>query len=294
MFFVVFSLLLLSCLKDNLITYKAQLKLDTASIVAFLKEKNISATEVEPGVWYTIDTLATGIYPALTDSVRISFITNRILNPPDSHPDSENIDRDTTVTVLLSGIIRGMQLGLLHFPEGSSGRLFIASGLAFGEISHYNVPANSNLFYDNVKLVGVRGAHAHLTSDIFVIDRYLTNHSISPIKDPTGIRYTIDTAGPDTNPMPTPSDFIQVTYSGNILKSDTIGSLFHQENFPVKLLLADQVAAWKIILPKIHQGSIITIYVPSGYGYGSTASEEITDANANLIYRIQLDSVIHN
>src|SRR5260221_366683 len=128
-FFVLFfNLLLQSCLKDNPVTYQAQLKLDTLSIRAFLKDNNISATKIEPGVWYEVDTVGIGIYPVLSDSIKISYTTQLI-------PTLREVG-DTTSNALLSATISGMQLALPHFPARSFGKLYISSGLAFGASVH--------------------------------------------------------------------------------------------------------------------------------------------------------------
>jgi FKBP-type peptidyl-prolyl cis-trans isomerase len=234
-----------------------------------------------------VDSLGVGIYPALSDSVKISYSAWLI-------PSMEKVDTSQNLTVLLSTAISGIQLCLPSFPVGSHGRIYTPSGLAFGAISHstpagYTIPANSNLLY-KIKVISSVGTK--LTSDVAAIDSYLgliadslISKQITVIDDASGIRYSVNTPG--TGASPTLQDFVTVTYTGNLLGRD---SLFANVATPTKLALKDQIAAWKIILPKLSEGAVITLYVPSGYGFGSASTTQIP-AYSNLVYQLKLIKV---
>ena len=101
----------------------------------------------------------------------------------------------------------------------------------------------------------------------------------------------IDGAATTTPPKPIISDSIQVTYTGKILSADT--AHFTSVTDPVDIALKDQIAGWKIMLPQyVSKGTKITMYIPSGFGYGSSATTAIP-ANSNLIYQVKLINVIH-
>ena len=283
-FIIVFVAALFSCVKETSISPATQLKADTLTLGNYLRTNGITATKVLPGAWYTLDTVGLGIFPALSDSIKISYSAWLL-------PGMTKVDTAKNITFLLSSTIAGMQLTLPSFTVGSYGRLYVPSGLAFGAVAHstvadYTIPPNSNLLY-KIKLVKAFGPK--LANDSTQISNYLgsiadllLNQQISVIYDPTGIRYSIDTVG--TGPTPTLQDFVTVRYKGNLLGSD---ALFTNVTTPTKIALKDQIVAWKIILPKIKEGSSITLYVPSGYGFGSASTTSIP-AYSNLVYQIKL------
>jgi len=268
-----------SCLKDNPISSQTQLREDTIAISNFLLQQNIVATKLPNGVWYVIDTPAIGFYPVLTDSIQISYEARLI-------PSLDKIDAVSRRNVLLSSVISGWQLTLPRFTVGSSGRLFVPSGLAFGATSYVpkngvsNYPPNSNLLF-YIKILGVIGTR--LSSDVAAIDAYLGAAVV--LKDPSGIRYSYDSSGFGKKPVLT--DSIEVTYTGKILNADS--TFANKSNAVVSL--KDQVPAWKIILPKIKEGDSVTMYVPSGYGYGSAFVTPQIPANSNLQYNVTLIKV---
>lgn len=278
---------LASCIGNTTVSPLAQFKSDTTSIGSYLRQNNITATKLSNGVWYVVDSVGVGIYPALSDSVKISYSTSLI-------PALQKVDTAHNLTVLLSSTISGIQLCLPSFPVGSRGRIYTPSGLAFGAVTHnsstnYTIPANSNLLY-NIKVTSAAGTK--LASDVAAIDSYLgliadslISKQITVIDDASGIRYSINTLG--TGASPTLQDMVTVSYTGNLLGRD---SLFANVATPVKIALKDQIAAWKIILPKLNEGVVITLYVPSGYGYGNASTTQIP-AYSNLVYQLKLIKV---
>jgi len=278
----VFVLGLQSCIKQDTISPQAQFKSDTLSISSFLKSHGIVATKVNSGYWYVIDTLGNGLYPVLSDSVTISYTAKLI-------PSLQVVDYAAPApTVLLSGAISGLQQGLLLFPTTSVGRLYIPSGLAFGVTPHNQIPPNANLLYE-VKLISVKGTR--FTSDISTIDSYLQTNSIAAKQDTlSGIRYIINAIDSTrTNPpKPGPNDLITVTYTERLLNADT---LIASVSTPIKFALKDQTTSWRIMLPKyLAEGSTMTIYTPSGYGFGSSVQPNIP-ANSNLVFVVTLIKV---
>jgi FKBP-type peptidyl-prolyl cis-trans isomerase len=128
--------------------------------------------------------------------------------------------------------------------------------------------------------VGI-SASDQLAEDVAAIDSYLAANSIDAVKDSSGIRYVIHTDG--TGPLPIRANCIQVNYTGKLLSD---GSQFDSKsNFKYPLGL--MITGWQVVLPKIHQGSKVTLYIPSGYAYGSAKQDGIP-ANSNLIFDIEL------
>ncbi len=121
-----------------------------------------------------------------------------------------------------------------------------------------------------------------LQQDIDAIDAYLANNNITAIKDPTGMRYTIDVEG--TGAMPCLENNIRITYTGRVMGSS---NPFETQTTPVSFSLSGLILGWQIVMPKVKAGSTVTLYIPSGFAYGSSGNSVIPP-NANLIFQISL------
>lgn len=130
-----------------------------------------------------------------------------------------------------------------------------------------------------------------LTSDIEAIDTYLATNSVVGIEyapnQTNGVRYVITQLGTGDK-IQCLENIIKVKTTGWLLKT---GNEF-QEPLEFSSRLSGLILGWQLVLPLIPVGSKVTIYVPSGYGYGSTVSGGgKIPANANLIFDIELISV---
>jgi|GEM_PF-316192 len=293
--FVILCIFLpLSCIQQDTVSYQAQFKSDTTTIGTFVSNNKIQAIKMNSGFWYFIDTLRDGVYPVLSDEVTISYKVKWINSSTSKQVDLDTVGHSTLTTVLLSTAISGLQQGLTLFPAGSYGRLYLPSGLAFGVSAHYdkahdtthvNIPPNANLLYE-IKLISVKGTR--LSTDIATIDSYLQSHHITALHDDSGIRYTVDTTAQTSHQKPQSTDFIQAIYNESTLAPDSLIALVGTST---KIALKDQITAWRIMLPKyLTEGSTITMYVPSGYAYGSFGKYRVP-ANSNMVYVVNLIKV---
>lgn len=128
-----------------------------------------------------------------------------------------------------------------------------------------------------------------LASDIAAIDAYLTTNGITAQSEPNGVRYVISQQGDGTTPCL--ESYIVVKYKLSLLKSGTVvqdntstaGSTFK---------LNGLILGWQLVLPSIKAGSKVTLYIPSGYAYGTAGGASgAIPSNANLIFEIELVSV---
>lgn len=127
-----------------------------------------------------------------------------------------------------------------------------------------------------------------LAADIATIEGYLASKSISAQTEPNGVRYVISNLG--TGPTPCLESRIKVTYSGRLLFS---GIPFDSSSTGVTFRLSDLVMGWQLVLPSIPSGSKVTLYIPSGYGYGTNiAAGGKIPSNSNLVFDIELLEVI--
>jgi len=120
-----------------------------------------------------------------------------------------------------------------------------------------------------------------LERDIQAIDAFLESNNIIAQEDPSGLRYVIH--DPGTGTVPDLSSTVTVNFVGKFL---TDGSVFDEAQgitFPLNQL----ILGWQIGIPLIGEGGSITLYIPSGLGFGPQGTQG-SPPNANLIFDIDL------
>ncbi len=132
-----------------------------------------------------------------------------------------------------------------------------------------------------------------LAADLAIIDDTLANAGFTDRVQigPKGVRYIIDSLG--TGAKPTLQNIIQIKYTAKLLNT---GAEFDARDL-YQTYLYNFIIGFQTALPQISSGSIIRLYVPSGYAYGDTdvkndaSGEVIIPANSNLYFEIELLSV---
>lgn len=265
-----------SCLTQNTAVDQTgpQYIKDTAAIASYLKEHSIAATKLPQGVWFIIDSAATGIRPTFNDSVKLTY-TKRLLS------DNSLVDQSMVPKhFVLDSLMLGVQDALPQFAVGSKGRIFIPSFYTNG----YGIlNSTSNVVYE-FQLFEVNDHQLKL--DTAAIANYLSIHSIKAQKDVSGLRYTIDTL--KTGDKPSLKDEVQCSYTA---KNFSDGSVLDQGS-SVSFPLTSLILGWQIGLQKIPAGSTATFYVPSSLAYGPNGNGTTIKANQIMIFTIQLQKVI--
>jgi len=126
-----------------------------------------------------------------------------------------------------------------------------------------------------------------LAKDVTFIDQYLANLGVTAIKDGS-MRYVVTTPG--TGKAPCLESTITVTYSGRLMSN---GNVFDSSINPISFGLSQLILGWKLVLPSVTSGAVVTLYIPSGYAYGAVAkpagpSGVPIPANSNMIFDITL------
>ncbi len=128
-----------------------------------------------------------------------------------------------------------------------------------------------------------------LTNDVATIDAYLTNQNIVAEKMTNGMRYIVTSLG--TGEMPCLESRITFKYKGNLF-SNPSGTPFDQSTTGVTYTLSGLILGWQLVLPLMPAGSKLTLYIPSGYAYGSSVSANgKIPANSILIFEMELVAV---
>jgi FKBP-type peptidyl-prolyl cis-trans isomerase len=279
-----------SCLDNSpgeTLTFEEQWIKDTTTIGVYVRSNNIQTIDDPSGVRLQIQTLGTGFPPKLSSSVSFSY-TGMLLN-------GTQFDKGTT-SGSVKDFVAGMQIAFTMLPEGSQARIFIPSGYGYGNTQVSDIPANSNLMFD-VKLTSVVTTEIEkqqLGSDTTTIDNYLADKSIVAERDPSGLRYVITEQG--SGAVPDLYSKVKLNYTGKLLANDFIffsGTNGPSDNYYSRVV--NYIYAFQVILPNMNVGSKVTLYVPSGLGFGDqtvSAGSSSIPANSNLIYELELVEIV--
>ncbi len=131
-----------SCSKD-------QESIDAEIIQSYIVEHNLTAIEGQDGLYYTIDSIGTGISPTLNHNVTVHY--------KGFYTDGTQFDGTTTspATFPLANLIKGWKYGLPNYKEGGGGKLLIPSHLGYGSNPPAGVRANAVLIFD-IALISVQ------------------------------------------------------------------------------------------------------------------------------------------
>lgn len=123
-----------------------------------------------------------------------------------------------------------------------------------------------------------------LQKDRQLIDSYLTEKKITAEFDSRGYWYVTSQVGSSFKPAL--EDSVTITYTTVVMRGDTIN-----KNIRATFLLSKLIKALQYQLPNVGEGADLTLYVPSGLGYGAYPAGAIPK-NSILIVRIKLEKVI--
>lgn len=100
----------------------------------------------------------------------------------------------------------------------------------------------------------------------------------------TGLCYKINYPGWALSRQPNANSDIKVTYKGTLID----GSTFDSQSSGVWVTLSSTIAGWKEIMPKLHNGASVKLYVPSSLGYDTISTNATIPPHSVLIFDINL------
>lgn len=131
---------------------------------------------------------------------------------------------------------------------------------------------------------------AQLAIDNAIIDDYIIANDIEnklgPVQEINGIRYVITKEGSGLTPCL--ENNITITYTGRLMSNNTV---FDSNLSGVSFPLNNLILGWQLSLPSFTRGTSVTLFVPSGYGYGPTGFLPRIPSNANLKFDITLTNI---
>jgi len=123
-----------------------------------------------------------------------------------------------------------------------------------------------------------------LEKDLAAIDQYLADNGITALSDPNNfIRYVVHEEGGGSKP--TIENCVTTSYFGELFDGSSFDES-DQASFP----LDGVILGWQIGIPLLQKGDSATLYIPSGFAYGSQSLPGIP-VNSNLIFNIRLKDI---
>jgi FKBP-type peptidyl-prolyl cis-trans isomerase len=128
-----------------------------------------------------------------------------------------------------------------------------------------------------------------LQNDFEVIDQYIETMGLTDdvLNEPNGVRYKIHTMG--TGAKPRLISTVRIKYSGRLL--DTNVEIDANDDLEITLL--SLILGFQTTLPLFPEGTVATLYIPSGYAYGPTEFLDddgsiLIPLNSNMIFDVEL------
>jgi FKBP-type peptidyl-prolyl cis-trans isomerase FkpA len=118
--------------------------------------------------------------------------------------------------------------------------------------------------------------------DASVIEKYLSEKSITAQKDSSGISYVIHTTKGGAKPQV--ENCVEVSYKGSLLSDGTIFDQQPKQVFP----LSRVIPGWQLAIPKMGIGDSATFYIPSALAYGPEGAQGVIPPDAILIFDVKL------
>lgn len=181
--------------------------------------------------------------------------------------------------------VPGLRYAIFNLLEGTSATVYIPSEYAFGETGSGPVPGNTTVVYTFYfqEVVKTTAEVTQWKMDTAAIHAHLEANSIVAEELESGISYTIQQQG--TGDHPVLFDRITFDYKMMLLSGTQIdqGTLSNFSQYQL-------IDAVKIGLMQMKEGTKITLYIPSLYGYGETAKGTIP-ANSVLKFEMTLTRI---
>lgn len=110
----------------------------------------------------------------------------------------------------------------------------------------------------------------------------------------SGLQYKVLKKGEENSEKPTKDSSVKIIYSGKTLGSEK--EFDSSQGEAIELSLNHVIEGWREVVPLMHIGEEIEVYIPSRLGYGeegiSYSGQEIIPPSALLIFKIELKEIM--
>jgi len=176
---------------------------------------------------------------------------------------------------------------MLKMRRGGTARILLPSYLAFGRNGAGEIPSNENIDLTITTFPDTTQAQL----DDRLIQEFVTSKGLNMTKDPSGIWYSISTAG-DGETFVTTSSTATTAYTGRLID----GSVFQTNTTGIPVDFSTPpgdvpLRAWLRIIPgRLKKGGKIRMIIPSRLGYGKIGDSSIP-GNAILDFDVEVLSI---
>ena len=137
-------------------------------------------------------------------------------------------------------------------------------------------------------------AAAQRAADDAMLQDYFKAKHIRASSTPSGLYYTIKQEGTGTPARA--GQEVTMNYTGRLLNGKAFDSNIdpkfrHTQPFTFVLGKGDVISGWDIGVQLFNQGTIATLYIPSGLAYGSQGSRNVIPPNAILVFDVELTDI---
>ena len=110
----------------------------------------------------------------------------------------------------------------------------------------------------------------------------------------SGLQYKLLKKGDENSAQPKANSKVKIVYSGKVLDAEKEFDSSRGE--AIELSLDNVIEGWREVLPLMHIGDEIEVYIPSKMGYGeegiSYSGQDIIPPSALLIFQIELKEIV--
>ncbi|MDB5020823.1 MAG: hypothetical protein JWQ28_1950 [Pedobacter sp.] len=268
--------------------YESIQNIDDVKLKQYISSNHLTVTKDSTGFYYAVVTPGTGANFIDKDSVLYNVVVKSITNGT-VYYNTTTFSSNFGTLVGYSGTfvtqtIPAIRTAILAISPGGTAKVLLPSYLAFGKngLSNINVPSN-----EPVELTIVTyPERSQAALDNRLIQEFLTKNSLTATKDSSGVYYNILAPGTGTEVI-NKSSTIKAKYTGRLLNGTVFDS---STDGTFSQPLGGLIPGWQKVVPKIRKGGKLRMFIPSGLGYGSTASEKVP-SNSILDFDLEVDSV---
>jgi FKBP-type peptidyl-prolyl cis-trans isomerase FkpA len=268
--------------------YESIQNTDDTKLQRYISSNHLQVTKDSTGYYYSVVTPGTGANFLDKDSVLYNVVVKSITNGTEYYNTATYAANFGTLVgysgTFVTQSIPAIRTAILALKPGGTAKVLLPSYLAFGKngLSNINVPSN-----EPVELTIITyPERSQAALDNRIIQEFLTRNSLTASKDSSGVYYNISTPGTGTEVI-NRSSTIKAKYTGRLLNGTVFDS---STDGTFTSSLGSLIPGWQKVVPKLKNGGKIRMLIPSGLGYGTSASGKIP-ANSVLDFDIEVDSV---